>query len=144
MPAEPPSTVALIVAAGRGERAGGNIPKQYRRIAGRSVLAHAIDALAAHPGIDAVRVVIGAGQQSLYQAAIGARRLGPPIEGGASAGRSRVPHQREDVAVGHLGERASADAGPFERGGELGAQGLAPIEVQLLLRYLRAIGELQE
>jgi 2-C-methyl-D-erythritol 4-phosphate cytidylyltransferase/2-C-methyl-D-erythritol 2,4-cyclodiphosphate synthase len=76
--------VALIVAAGRGERAGGEVPKQYVDIAGKAVLAHAIDALAGHTGIDAVQVVIGAGQEALYREAIGERALPPPIIGGAT------------------------------------------------------------
>jgi 2-C-methyl-D-erythritol 4-phosphate cytidylyltransferase/2-C-methyl-D-erythritol 2,4-cyclodiphosphate synthase len=57
-----PRTVALIVAAGSGVRAGDGLPKQYRTLGGKSVLAHAIDNLAGHPGIDAVQVVIGAGR----------------------------------------------------------------------------------
>ena len=40
--------VALIVAAGRGERAGEGQPKQFRRVAGKSLLAHAVDAFARH------------------------------------------------------------------------------------------------
>jgi len=63
---------------------GGDVPKQYRMIGGRSVLAHAIDALAAHPAIDAVQVVIGAGQEALYEQAVGERRLPAPVTGGAS------------------------------------------------------------
>ncbi|MEY4872465.1 MAG: hypothetical protein RLZZ563_1795 [Pseudomonadota bacterium] len=35
---------AIIVAAGRGTRAGGDLPKQWQMLAGRPVLAHAIDA----------------------------------------------------------------------------------------------------
>ena len=50
-------TIALVVAAGSGVRAGGEVPKQYRRIAGRALLAHAVDRLR-HPRIDEVRVVI--------------------------------------------------------------------------------------
>jgi 2-C-methyl-D-erythritol 4-phosphate cytidylyltransferase / 2-C-methyl-D-erythritol 2,4-cyclodiphosphate synthase len=52
---------ALIVAAGSGSRMGGDLPKQYRPIGGKAVLAHAVEALARHPGIRAVRVVIGPG-----------------------------------------------------------------------------------
>jgi len=85
-------TSALIVAAGSGTRAGGDIPKQYASIAGKAVLAHAIDALAAHPRIDDIRVVIGAGQEALYAEAIGGRRLAEPIIGGAT--------RRESVANG--------------------------------------------
>lgn len=74
---------ALVVAAGKGERAGGDIPKQYRRIAGRAVIARACDALAAHPAIDSVHVVIGAGQEALLADAFGGN---PPafVTGGAT------------------------------------------------------------
>jgi len=75
---------ALIVAAGQGLRAGQSLPKQYSRVAGRAVLAHAIDALAAHPAIDVIQVVIGAGQQALYEAAVGSRALPAPVIGGAA------------------------------------------------------------
>lgn len=49
---------AIIVAAGRGERAGGGIPKQFRSLAGRSVLARTLDALAGHAAIRRVVVVV--------------------------------------------------------------------------------------
>ena len=67
------TVTALIVAAGSGSRMGGGPPKQYRPIGGKSVLAHAVDALSGHPRIDSVRVVIGAGQEAMAQAAIGER-----------------------------------------------------------------------
>ena len=38
------TTVAIIVAAGRGVRAGGELPKQWQMLSGRSVVAHALDA----------------------------------------------------------------------------------------------------
>ena len=50
--------VALIVAAGRGVRAGQGVPKQYRPLAGRPVLAWSLDTFLAHPDIDRVLVVI--------------------------------------------------------------------------------------
>jgi 2-C-methyl-D-erythritol 4-phosphate cytidylyltransferase/2-C-methyl-D-erythritol 2,4-cyclodiphosphate synthase len=49
---------AIIVAAGRGERAGGGIPKQFRSLAGRSVLARTLDALAGHAAIRRAVVVV--------------------------------------------------------------------------------------
>jgi 2-C-methyl-D-erythritol 4-phosphate cytidylyltransferase/2-C-methyl-D-erythritol 2,4-cyclodiphosphate synthase len=81
------STVALVVAAGSGSRAGGEVPKQYRPLLGRPLLAHALDPLA-HPGIDGVQVVIGAGQEAAYAAAIGDRPLPAPIIGGATRQQS--------------------------------------------------------
>jgi 2-C-methyl-D-erythritol 4-phosphate cytidylyltransferase/2-C-methyl-D-erythritol 2,4-cyclodiphosphate synthase len=75
-------TVALVVAAGSGSRTGGDVPKQYRNVGGKALLAHAIDALR-HPRIDEVRVVIGPGQEALYRRAVGERPLPAPILGGA-------------------------------------------------------------
>lgn len=49
--------VALIVAAGRGERAGGGMPKQFRPLCGKPMLAWSLEALRAHPRIERVVVV---------------------------------------------------------------------------------------
>ena len=78
-------TVALLVAAGSGSRAGGEsgIPKQYRRIGGRPLLAHAVERLQ-HPGIDAIQVVIGEGQEAAYRDAVGTLPLPNPVIGGAT------------------------------------------------------------
>ncbi|HVQ08736.1 MAG TPA: bifunctional 2-C-methyl-D-erythritol 4-phosphate cytidylyltransferase/2-C-methyl-D-erythritol 2,4-cyclodiphosphate synthase [Allosphingosinicella sp.] len=80
-------TVALLVAAGSGSRAGGETPKQYRTIAGRPLLTHALDHLG-HPRIDAVQVVIAADQEEAYRAAVGARPLPAPVIGGATRQQS--------------------------------------------------------
>ena len=73
---------ALIVAAGSGNRMGADQPKQYRLLGDRPVLAHAVDALTSHPRIDAVRVVVGAGQEEMAQVALGSRDVGTLITGG--------------------------------------------------------------
>ena len=77
------TVTALIVAAGSGSRMGGQLPKQFRPIAGKAVLAHAVDALTSHPAIDAVRVVIGEGQEQLARQALDGRDVGALIIGGA-------------------------------------------------------------
>jgi 2-C-methyl-D-erythritol 4-phosphate cytidylyltransferase/2-C-methyl-D-erythritol 2,4-cyclodiphosphate synthase len=74
-------TVALLVAAGSGARAGGGLPKQYRRVAGKPLLVHALEGLE-RAGIGEVRVVIGAGQEALYREAVGGRPLPSPVAGG--------------------------------------------------------------
>lgn len=53
---------ALIVAAGRGQRAGGGVPKQFRDVAGRSVLARTIDAFRGH--VDEIILVINPDDQA--------------------------------------------------------------------------------
>ena len=54
------TTAAIIVAAGRGIRAGGDVPKQWQRIAGQSVVEHTLDVFAAHPQVDEIVLVVGA------------------------------------------------------------------------------------
>jgi 2-C-methyl-D-erythritol 4-phosphate cytidylyltransferase/2-C-methyl-D-erythritol 2,4-cyclodiphosphate synthase len=77
------TVTALIVAAGKGERLGGDVPKQFRPIGGKPVLRWAAEAMVAHPLIDQVRVVIGAGQRDLAEAALSGLPVGALIEGGA-------------------------------------------------------------
>ena len=84
-------TVALLVAAGSGSRAGGGTPKQYRTLAGKALLAHAVDHLL-RAGATDIQVVIGEGQQAAYREAVGDRPLPAPIIGG--------PTRRESVRNG--------------------------------------------
>lgn len=77
------TTTALIVAAGKGERLGGGLPKQYRLLGGKPVLRRAVEALIGHRAIGSVRVVVGAGQQALAAEALAGLDVGEPIEGGA-------------------------------------------------------------
>lgn len=78
------SVHVLIVAAGRGVRAGGDVPKQYRLLAGRPVLRRAVEAFVAHPGIATVRVVIHADDADACAAATAGLALAPPVVGGAT------------------------------------------------------------
>jgi 2-C-methyl-D-erythritol 4-phosphate cytidylyltransferase / 2-C-methyl-D-erythritol 2,4-cyclodiphosphate synthase len=77
-------TAALIVAAGKGSRAGAaDLPKQYRLLQGRPVLRHSLDTFLAHEAIDNVLVVIARGDGALYNAAAPQHsRLLPAILGG--------------------------------------------------------------
>ncbi|HET9047926.1 MAG TPA: 2-C-methyl-D-erythritol 4-phosphate cytidylyltransferase [Chiayiivirga sp.] len=52
---------AIVVAAGTGVRAGGVLPKQYQPLLGKTVIEHSVRALASHPGIDGLVVVLAAG-----------------------------------------------------------------------------------
>jgi 2-C-methyl-D-erythritol 4-phosphate cytidylyltransferase/2-C-methyl-D-erythritol 2,4-cyclodiphosphate synthase len=83
-----PQTVALIVAAGRGERAGAEVPKQYAEIAGRPMLAWTVAAFARHPRVDRVRVVIDPASRELYDLAVAGFDLDEPVAGGASRQQS--------------------------------------------------------
>lgn len=63
----------VIVAAGRGERAGQSHegPKQYRRIGGTPVIRRTLDVFLAHPAIAQVAVAIHPDDNALFAAATG-------------------------------------------------------------------------
>lgn len=90
--------VALVVAAGQGSRAGGDTPKQFRRIAGKPVLAHAVDALASHPAIDGIVLVVGAGQEDMVRDLLGDQPV-EAIVAGADSRRGSVRAGLEAIAA---------------------------------------------
>ncbi|SEC06484.1 2-C-methyl-D-erythritol 2,4-cyclodiphosphate synthase [Rhizobiales bacterium GAS191] len=63
-----PKTAALIVAAGRGLRAGGDVPKQYQLLDGVAVLERAIRALREASGVSHAIVVIHRDDTARYAA----------------------------------------------------------------------------
>jgi 2-C-methyl-D-erythritol 4-phosphate cytidylyltransferase / 2-C-methyl-D-erythritol 2,4-cyclodiphosphate synthase len=79
------TVAAVVVAAGRGERAGGEVPKQYRPIAGEPMVRPSLRAFLAHRRVDFVQPVINSADEKLYGAAtVGLDRLLPPVTGGAT------------------------------------------------------------
>ncbi|MDF2368730.1 bifunctional 2-C-methyl-D-erythritol 4-phosphate cytidylyltransferase/2-C-methyl-D-erythritol 2,4-cyclodiphosphate synthase [Sneathiella sp.] len=78
------TSIALIVAAGKGLRTGLNTPKQYTEIAGKTILRRAIDAFLAHPEIETVCVVIGKDDVPHYNEVVTGLDLLPPVFGGAT------------------------------------------------------------
>jgi 2-C-methyl-D-erythritol 4-phosphate cytidylyltransferase / 2-C-methyl-D-erythritol 2,4-cyclodiphosphate synthase len=77
------SNAALIVAAGKGLRSGRDMPKQFAPLLGTALVARAVDSFAAHPRIDKIFIVIGAGQEELLENALGRRQVDGVITGGA-------------------------------------------------------------
>ena len=73
------TTAAVIVAAGRGSRAGGEVPKQWQMLAGRPVLAHTIDAVSGWA--ERVVLVIHPDDRARAEALAGGALL---VEGGAT------------------------------------------------------------
>jgi len=76
--------VALIVAAGRGSRAGGGVPKQYRSLGGQAVLRWSLERFRRHARVSAVRTVIHPDDRALYDDAARGLDLLPPVNGGAT------------------------------------------------------------
>ena len=85
------SITAIVVAAGRGTRAGSGIPKQYREIAQKPILHYTIDALLAHKAIDNIICVIHNDEKQLYKNAVSRinnPRLSKPVLGGETRSES--------------------------------------------------------
>jgi 2-C-methyl-D-erythritol 4-phosphate cytidylyltransferase / 2-C-methyl-D-erythritol 2,4-cyclodiphosphate synthase len=84
------TVAAVIVAAGRGERAGGDVPKQYRGIAGEPMICPTLRAFLDHGGIGDVQPVINGADEKIYRAAVAGlenltrKNLLPPVCGGAT------------------------------------------------------------
>ncbi|HLT79282.1 MAG TPA: bifunctional 2-C-methyl-D-erythritol 4-phosphate cytidylyltransferase/2-C-methyl-D-erythritol 2,4-cyclodiphosphate synthase [Ferrovibrio sp.] len=99
------TNAALIVAAGRGSRAGGAVPKQYQKLGGKPLLRYSLETCLDHPQAGLVAVVIHPEARAAYQAAIAGLeshpKLLPPIPGG--------PTRQESV---RLGLEALTDAAP--------------------------------
>lgn len=112
-------TVAIVVAAGRGERAGGShgVPKQFRPIAGMPLLAHTLRALLKAPAIEKIVPVIGAGQEPLYDAmGLVDERIVPPVLGGETRqvsvlnGLRTLADPQPDIVLIHDGARPFVNA----------------------------------
>jgi 2-C-methyl-D-erythritol 4-phosphate cytidylyltransferase/2-C-methyl-D-erythritol 2,4-cyclodiphosphate synthase len=106
-----PGCVALVVAAGRGSRCGGEIAKQWRDLAGRPVLRHCLATFAAHPDVAAVRVVIHPDDRLFFAAAAADLGIGEPILGGPSRqdsvrlGLEGIAELTPDLVLIHDGAR---------------------------------------
>jgi 2-C-methyl-D-erythritol 4-phosphate cytidylyltransferase/2-C-methyl-D-erythritol 2,4-cyclodiphosphate synthase len=113
--------IALVVAAGRGTRLGGPIPKQYRDLAGAPLLRRSLATLSRHARIDAVRVVCNPADAGLYAAAADGLGLLDPVAGGAErqdsvrAGLESLADLSPATVLIHDGARPFVDAGLIDR-----------------------------
>ena len=99
-------TAAILVAAGRGLRAGSGGPKQYRTIGGRAVIHRALAAFAEHPEIAVVQPVVNPDDIALFESAVRDLEHATPVNGGATRQASvlagleaLVPNQPEIVLI---------------------------------------------
>lgn len=81
-------TVALIVAAGQGNRAQMDRPKQFAPLGGKALLCWSVDIFNSSTAIDAVYIVIGKGQETLLTQTLGTRVVSGIITGGAERSQS--------------------------------------------------------
>ncbi|MGI9373439.1 MAG: bifunctional 2-C-methyl-D-erythritol 4-phosphate cytidylyltransferase/2-C-methyl-D-erythritol 2,4-cyclodiphosphate synthase [Hyphomicrobiales bacterium] len=105
---------AIIVAAGKGIRAGGDIPKQYRKIGGEMVLTHTLRAFLDH--VDLVQVVIGEDHEPFFAQAVDGMDVSDPVQGGATrqdsvkAGLDALVSHAPDIVLIHDAARPFVNA----------------------------------
>ncbi len=112
-------SAAIIVAAGRGERAGGL--KQYRPLAGEPVLRRVLRLFVAHPGIDAVQPVIHPADEAEFRATAAGIDCLPPVPGGATrqasvrAGLEALSRENPTLVLVHDAARPLASRALLDR-----------------------------
>ncbi|NWG23082.1 MAG: bifunctional 2-C-methyl-D-erythritol 4-phosphate cytidylyltransferase/2-C-methyl-D-erythritol 2,4-cyclodiphosphate synthase [Pseudorhodoplanes sp.] len=103
----PQKVAVLVLAAGRGTRSGGGVPKQYRPIGGRPVIRASLEIFGSHPRIGTVQPVVHADDEALFVAAVAGLRVQEPVIGGATrqasvlAGLAALETSKPDIVLVH-------------------------------------------
>lgn len=116
-----PRHAAVIVAAGTGERFGGSLPKQYRPLAGSSVLRRSVEAFRAAGRFDDIVVVIRDEHRPIYETATAGLGLPEPVIGGATrqdsvhAALEWLAPRAPDLVLVHDAARPLVDRATIDR-----------------------------
>ena len=100
-------TAAILVAAGRGLRAGSGGPKQYRVIGGQTVIFRAMQPFCTHPRVSAVQPVLHPDDAAMFNEACAGLRHQRPANGGATrqasvhAGLEALSSEKPDIVLIH-------------------------------------------
>jgi 2-C-methyl-D-erythritol 4-phosphate cytidylyltransferase / 2-C-methyl-D-erythritol 2,4-cyclodiphosphate synthase len=107
---------AVVVAAGQGVRAGGDVPKQFRRIGGETLLRHALESFVEAPKVNLVQPVIRSEDADLVRLEVAGLNVLPPVFGGATrqasvrAGLEALLPRKPDIVLVHDAARPFASA----------------------------------
>jgi 2-C-methyl-D-erythritol 4-phosphate cytidylyltransferase / 2-C-methyl-D-erythritol 2,4-cyclodiphosphate synthase len=125
------TVAAVVVAGGRGLRAGGDVPKQYRTVGNSPVLRQSLAIFATHADVTWVQPVIHREDGELYARAAEGLRVLPPAFGGATrqasvrAGLEALADRRPAVVLVHDAARPFASAALVSRAIAAGGGGAA-------------------
>ncbi len=115
-----PSCAVLIVAAGRGQRFGGSLPKQYAPLRGEYLLRRTLRAFCDHPGVGKVVVAIHPDDAQTFAAAaqgfdVRAVHGGAQRQDSVRLGLEALAADNPDVVLIHDGARPMVSAGLIDR-----------------------------
>ena len=140
-------TAAILVAAGRGLRAGAGGPKQYRSIGGQTVIFRAMEPFCRHPQVFAVQPVLNPDDTAMFNEAVSALRHEPPAKGGATrqasvhAGLEALASQKPDVVLIHDAARPFVSAALISRAIDAAGRTGAAIPAIPVTDTIKLIGE---
>jgi 2-C-methyl-D-erythritol 4-phosphate cytidylyltransferase len=115
--------VAIIVAAGRGTRAGGGEPKQFRALAGIPLIIHTLRRFEACAAVDEIVLVAPVAETTLHVATDGVelKKLARVVEGGATRtqsvwhGLESLNTEEVEIVAVHDGARPFVTPAEIER-----------------------------
>src|SRR5216684_3072696 len=143
----PKRTAAILVAAGRGLRAGSGGPKQYRSIGGQTVIFRAMEPFCRHPKIFAVQPVLNPDDTAIFNDAVSKLRHEPPATGGATrqasvhAGLEALASQKPDVVLIHDAARPFVSAALISRAIEAASRTGAAVPAIQVTDTIKQVGE---
>jgi 2-C-methyl-D-erythritol 4-phosphate cytidylyltransferase/2-C-methyl-D-erythritol 2,4-cyclodiphosphate synthase len=126
-------TAAILVAAGRGLRAGSGGPKQYRTIGGQSVIFRAMQPFCTHPQVSVVQPVLHPDDAAMFNTACAGLRHQPSANGGATrqasvhAGLEALVGEKPDIVLIHDAARPFVSDGLILRAIEAASRNGAAI-----------------
>jgi 2-C-methyl-D-erythritol 4-phosphate cytidylyltransferase / 2-C-methyl-D-erythritol 2,4-cyclodiphosphate synthase len=141
-----PKAAAIIVAAGRGLRAGAGGPKQYRSIAGQTVIARAMAPFCSHSGILAVQPVRNPDDAEIFDQALQGLSYRPAVNGGATrqasvrAGLEALVADAPEIVLIHDAARAFVTAAVIARAIEAAGKTGAAIPVIAVTDTIKQVG----
>jgi 2-C-methyl-D-erythritol 4-phosphate cytidylyltransferase / 2-C-methyl-D-erythritol 2,4-cyclodiphosphate synthase len=125
------TVAAVVVAGGRGLRAGGDVPKQYRLVGNVPVLRQSLAIFATHPDIQWVQPVIHRDDGASYSEAAEGLPVLPPAFGGATrqgsvrAGLEALAGHHPAIVLVHDAARPFTSAAMVSRAIVAGGHGAA-------------------
>ncbi|KYG99650.1 bifunctional 2-C-methyl-D-erythritol 4-phosphate cytidylyltransferase/2-C-methyl-D-erythritol 2,4-cyclodiphosphate synthase [Bradyrhizobium sp. DOA1] len=140
-------TAVVLVAAGRGLRAGAGGPKQYREIGGVPVIYRAMEAFSRHPEVSVVQPVVNPDDSAVFTAAVAGLKHEPPTNGGATrqasvlAGLEALAKHKPDIVLIHDAARPFVSEGVISRAIEAASHTGAAIPAIAVTDTIKLTGE---
>jgi 2-C-methyl-D-erythritol 4-phosphate cytidylyltransferase/2-C-methyl-D-erythritol 2,4-cyclodiphosphate synthase len=143
----PERTAAILVAAGRGLRAGTGGPKQYRTIGGQTVIFRAMEAFCRHPDVFAVQPVVNPDDAAIFDEAVAGLRHQPPTNGGATrqasvhAGLEALASEKPDIVLIHDAARPFVTSAVISRAIEAAGRTGAAVPAIAVTDTIKQVGD---